>query len=239
MLSKNQQIVSIVKLVLTCEHGGNEIPSNYKKCFKNLAVLKTHRAYDLSALDAFQYLKPLADVSQFSTKSRLLVELNRSLHHRNLFSEFTKHLTEIEKTEIINTYYLPYRNAVESGIKNYIEGGQSVLHLSIHSFTPILNGDVRHCDIGLLFDSSKQSEKLFSKKLKSKILTQNPNLNVRYNYPYLGKADGFTTYMRKQCPNNYLGIEIEINQKFAVDGILDFGIKDVIYKTVKSLKPLR
>lgn len=228
-----------MKLILTCEHGGNDIPDNYKKYFKNKAVLKTHRAYDLSALDAFQYLKPLADVSLFSTTSRLLIELNRSLHHKNLFSEFTKHLTEIEKTEIINTYYLPYRNAVENGIKNYIESGQSVLHLSIHSFTPNLNGAYRHCDIGLLFDSLKQSEKKISKKLKSKILTHNPNLNVRYNYPYLGKADGFTTHMRKQCPRNYLGIEIEINQKFAVDGILDFEIKDVIYKTVESLKPMR
>mgnify|MGYP003626379491 FL=1 len=95
-----------MKLVLTCEHGGNDIPDNYNKQFNNKAVLKTHRAYDLGALDGFQYLKPLSDASFYSTTSRLLVELNRSLHHKNLFSEFTKNVSKDEKTKILKQYYL-------------------------------------------------------------------------------------------------------------------------------------
>ena len=56
-----------MKLILTCEHGGNEIPTKYANYFdKHQAILKTHRGFDLGALDYFKHLKPLADFSSFS-----------------------------------------------------------------------------------------------------------------------------------------------------------------------------
>jgi predicted N-formylglutamate amidohydrolase len=224
-----------VRLVLTCEHGGNEIPKTYKKRFPNDTVLKTHRAYDLGALDLFQYLKPLSDVSFYSTTSRLLVELNRSLHHKMLFSEFTKNLSKIEKDNIIRDYYLPYRLSIEEKICDYVNRSEEVLHLSIHSFTPQLNGSKRTCDIGLLYDSKQQKEQEYCKNLKGLLLKHNPNINVRFNYPYLGKADGFTTFMRKQFPKNYIGIEIEVNQKFAANNIIERQLKEDIYKAISRL----
>jgi len=37
---------------------------------------------------------------------------------------------------------------------------------------------------------------------------------VRRNYPYTGKSDGFTAYLRRRFPADaYIGIELEINQK--------------------------
>jgi predicted N-formylglutamate amidohydrolase len=224
-----------VRLVLTCEHGGNDIPETYKKRFPNDEVLKTHRGYDSGALDLFQYLKPLSDVSFYSTTSRLFVELNRSLHHKMLFSELAKNLSKIEKDHIIKDYYLPYRSKVEDKIHDYIKRSEEVLHLSIHSFTPQLNGKIRNCDIGLLYDSQKNKEQGFCKNLKSLLLKQNPNINVRFNYPYLGKADGFTTFMRKQFPKNYIGIEIEVNQKFVTNNSIEIELKEYIYEAISKL----
>ena len=221
-----------MKLILTCEHGGNAIPEKYKKYFVNEPVLKTHRTYDLGALDMYQHLKPLADAAYFSTTSRLLVELNRSLFSKSLFSEFTKGLSKNQKTEILEKHYMPYRTEVEHKIAEFIKSNQQVLHLSIHSFTPNLNGDERIGDIGLLYDSRKKKEREFCKKLKDKFLQQNPNLKVRFNYPYPGKADGFTTFLRKQFPMNYLGIEIEINQKFANKDLIDLELKKTIYNVL-------
>ena len=41
-----------------------------------------------------------------------------------------------------------------------------------------------------------------------------PDLRVRRNYPYAGKGDGLTSYLRQQFrPAAYVGIELEINQK--------------------------
>jgi predicted N-formylglutamate amidohydrolase len=223
-----------MKIILTCEHGGNEVPKHLQHLFlSNKQILHTHKGLDLGALDLFNQLKPLAYFSISSTTSRLLIELNRSLHHKNLFSEFSKTLSTSEKKELIDSYYLGYRNKVESSIKNYIKEGNEVLHISVHSFTPILNSIERNCDIGLLYDSSNINEKEFSHEFRKRILEQNLLLKVRYNYPYLGKMDGFTTYLRKQFPCSYIGIEIEVNQKYALENKMDSAICDILYSALK------
>jgi len=90
-----------------------------------------------------------------------------------------------------------------------------VLHLSIHTFTPVLRGKTRHCDIGLLFDPSRPREKSFCAFWKQELHAIAPALIVRSNYPYPGRADSFTAYLRKSLPpSKYLGIELEINQKY-------------------------
>lgn len=224
-----------MKLVLTCEHGGYLIPKTYEPYFKDQEViLHSHRGFDLGALDAFLSLKPLSDFSKFSKISRLLIELNRSLHHGQLFSEFSKLLSKAEKTELINNYYFEYRRDVESAIKKRIDTGETVVHISVHSFTPILNSIKRDCDIGLLYDSKKTNEKSFCKLLKEELLSLNPNLKVRYNYPYLGKSDGFTTFLRKRFPENYIGIEMEINQKFSNKNKIQKALKKTLFEALKN-----
>ncbi len=224
-----------MKIVLTCEHGGNKVPEHLQHLFlSNKQILHTHKALDLGALDLFNQLKPLADFSISSTTSRLLIELNRSLHHKNLFSEFSKTLSTSEKKELINSYYLVYRNKVEDSIRNYIKEGYEVLHISVHSFTPILNSIERNCDIGLLYEPSNLNEKEFSHEFRKKILEQNSLLNVRYNYPYLGRMDGFTTYLRKQFQYNYVGIEIEVNQNYVLENKMNTAICELLYSSLKG-----
>ena len=224
-----------MKFLLTCEHGGNEIPLEYQQYFKKAGnVLNSHRGYDPGALDLFCFLKDLADDGHYSTTSRLLIELNRSLHHPKLFSEFTKNLSSEEKNDLVDRFYLPYRNSVEGLISKILGKGEKVLHISVHSFSPELDGNVRNTDIGLLFDPSKAEEKNYCEILKKQILFTEPQFKVRYNYPYLGKADGFTTYLRKKFPDNYAGIELEINQKFSVKNQMETALKDRIKLALKN-----
>lgn len=226
-----------MKLVLTCEHGGNYIPIEYNALFTNQeAVLHSHRGFDLGALDVFQSLKPIADFSKFSTTSRLLIELNRSLHHKNLFSEFTNKLSKAEKQKIIAQYYKPYRDAVEGVILQYIQEGETVIHISIHSFTPIWKKVERRVDIGLLYDSRIPKEKDFCKVFKAEILRISNNYDIRFNQPYLGRSDGFTTYLRKQFSENYIGIEIEINQKYSRNNQMASELKVVLLTALDVCK---
>lgn len=225
-----------MKLVLTCEHGGNEIPKHYRDLFlTETDVLETHEGFDLGALDVFDYLKPLSVYSKSSATSRLLIELNRSIHHPHLFSKYTKSLSFAEKEAIISKYYNPYRSEVASEISKLISNNEQILHVSIHSFTPNLNSTERHCDIGLLYDSRRPSEKEFSVKFKSEIKSKSSNLKVRFNYPYLGKADGFTTFLRKKFSKNYLGIEIEINQKFSKSNLMNTDLKQILLLALKRV----
>lgn len=226
-----------MKLILTCEHGGNQIPQAFQLYFENFdSVLQTHRGYDLGALDLFKYLKSLAFYSLYSQTSRLLVELNRSTHHKSLFSEVSKQFSAEQKKQILAQYYFNYRTKVQEVIQKEIGKKETVLHISVHSFTPFLNNKKRKCDIGILYDSRKKEEQVFAKQLKSKISQLNPDLNVRFNYPYLGKMDGFTTYLRKQYRTNYLGIELEINQKFANNNVLNQDLKNCLFRAIANCR---
>ncbi len=224
-----------MKILLTCEHSGNEIPQKYIDLFKDdLEVLKTHRGFDPGAYDLFQYLSDLSDFEYAHLTSRLLVEVNRSIGHPNLFSEFSKKLNATEKTEVLEQYYFPYRNSVESIVSENIRKGDRLLHLAIHSFTPVFQGEVRNADIGLLYDPSRELEKEFCKTLKQQLLAVSPELIIRYNYPYLGIADGFTTYLRKRFPQDYAGIEIEINQKYEKNSKMADLIKSSLHQAIQA-----
>lgn len=223
-------------MILTCEHGGNEIPPDYLPLFEKAGqVLKSHRGYDPGALDLFKTLQDLALFQKYHTVSRLVVELNRSLHHPQLFSEYTKKLSSEEKKKILQEYYFPYRSAVEDDIQKCLFRRENVLHLSIHSFTPQLNGEVRNADIGLLYDPAREAEKEICTRLRNLLLQENSDLKIRFNYPYRGKADGFTTYLRKKFPSNYAGIEIEVNQKYVRNDHMESRLKKAFYKAVSEI----
>lgn len=204
------------QLIVTCEHGGNDVPQSYKKLFeKGQKVLNSHRGYDQGALELAKELSVYFQAPLYvSTITRLLIELNRSIGSASLYSSFTCRLTRDQKEELKRNYYFPYRNKVEVDIDRWIKHRKQVLHISVHSFTPELDGKLRYADIGLLYDPKRILEYDFCKKWQ-KTLRKHTHLQVRRNYPYRGKSDGFTTYLRSRYPQkNYLGIEIEINQKF-------------------------
>src|SRR6267142_572465 len=83
---------AIDAFVFTCEHGGNRIPAPYRRLFREQrALLDSHRGYDPGALVmakalASAYRAPLVA----STVSRLLIDLNRSIGHPQLFSTMTR-----------------------------------------------------------------------------------------------------------------------------------------------------
>jgi predicted N-formylglutamate amidohydrolase len=234
---KGKQDVQAMKLVLTCEHALADIPEKYRYLFeKEYFVLETHEAYDPGAYDLFKDLKELGDYSDYQSIGRLLVETNRSLWHKSLFSRYTNDLSESDKNAILDSYYFPYRERVTGAIQKIINGGDTVLHFSLHSFTPVLHGIKRKADIGLLYDPQRKDEKEISHKFKLLLKERDPELKTRFNYPYLGKSDGLTTALRKLFPKNYAGIEIEVNQKWVVENIMDAKIKNLLRSYIKELK---
>ena len=208
-------------LVVTCEHGGNTIPAEYRPLFRGYrGALESHRGYDPGALLmarelARTYRAPLVA----STVSRLLVELNRSPHHRALYSDRTRSLSPTEKARIVARYYDPYRQAVETRIRGYVRAGRRVLHVSSHSFTPVLDGETRETDVGILYDPKRALERELCTRWTALLAARIAPLRVRRNYPYRGYNDGLTTFLRRRFPERaYAGVEIEVNQKHARTG---------------------
>ena len=205
-----------MKLLFTCEHGGNRIPAQYRPLFrKHHALLESHRGHDPGALRLARDCAAVFDAELvYSTTSRLLVELNRSPGHRRLFSEITGPLPEAERERLLRLYYYPYREWVEAQVREAAEAGTQIVHVSSHSFTPVLDGDVRRADIGLLYDPRRGAEVDFCRAWQREIRSGAPKLVVRRNYPYRGYDDGLTTSLRRRFPGHvYCGVELEVNQK--------------------------
>ena len=202
-------------LLITCEHGGNRVPAPYRAQFAGLQeTLKTHRGYDLGALRMAHELAAAFKAPMVAaTVTRLLVDLNRSTHHPRLHVAAVRALPREARERILAEHYQPYRGEVESLVERATARGRRVVHLSSHSFTPELHGEVRTADIGLLYDPARAGELQLCAHWKAALAEVAPALRVRRNYPYEGKNDGFTSLLRRShAPAAYVGVEIEINQ---------------------------
>jgi predicted N-formylglutamate amidohydrolase len=207
-------------LVLSCEHGGAEVPPEYRTLFAGRgALLDSHRGRDAGALDLAQRLARATGAPLVSaTTTRLLVDLNRSLHHRDVFSEITRPLSGADRDRIITEYYRPHRERVRAAVCRQLEQGRQVLHLSVHSFTPVVRGRRRKTTVALLYDPSRVREASLCGRWKQLLGDAAPRLTVRRNYPFRGVADGFTTALRGELPAaSYLGVELEVNQRLRRD----------------------
>ena len=218
--------LSRVNVIITCEHAGKEIPENYRALFAGFQdVVNSHRGWDPGTLELAKSISAKLDAPLFVYPyTRLLVEPNRSEGHPKLFSEFSKILPKKVKEDLLKEFYHPYRNKIITEISKLIKQKSPVLHLSIHSFTPVFDGKTRNIDIGILYDPGQKTEKFVAGILKKSLKRKSPGLKIRMNQPYKGKSDGFTTALRKRFDKkNYLGIEIEVNQKLLPDKTIELS----------------
>lgn len=203
-------------LVLSCEHARNRVPARFARLFRGRGdLLASHRGHDPGALElARACARRLQAPLYFGAITRLLVELNRSANHPAQFAA-AKSLTIAERDSLLRQHYFPYRSQVEAEVEKAIGRGLRVVHVSVHSFTPQLDGTKRRADVGLLYDPARPGETAFCAILKTALASRRQDLKVRKNYPYLGKSDGFTTALRKKwTAGDYLGIELEVNQRW-------------------------
>ncbi|SHL08320.1 N-formylglutamate amidohydrolase [Fibrobacter sp. UWEL] len=206
------------KLMITCEHASNELPARVKDLRISQEDLDSHRGYDIGAFAVYEELvsKFKPDFYSSGRYSRLFVDLNRSLRNNKFASPagiayHESYWGEVEKFVVQN---LPEISEDPSKAGCVLP---AIVHLAIHSFTPILDGRTRKADIGILYDPSRPAEREIADIIVAEIRVRFPQYKVRRNYPYQGKTDGLCTALRKKFDPHktgcYVGLEIEINQK--------------------------
>ncbi len=210
-------VTSYGALILSCEHATNAVPARYAHCFDSPAAqsaLSSHRGWDIGARTVARKLGRHLHCPVFEARAtRLLVDCNRTRRHRQLFSEFSRSLPPERKERVLRDYYLPYVKQVYDRVEHLLRQHDAVIHLSVHSFTPELDGHVRNANIGLLYDPQRAGEREFCRTLRQALGAHSPGERVRLNYPYRGVGDGLITSLRRQHPaKRYVGIELEVNQ---------------------------
>ena len=205
-------------LLVTCEHAANAVPERWMHLFADPAaqeMLRSHRGWDPGAADAARHFaQELSAPCLLGEATRLLVDLNRSLSHPQLWSECSRGLPPVEKEEIVRGLHDPFRRAARTEIDRLLALFPApVYHLSVHSFVPELDGEIRNAEIGLLYDPSRPLEVRWATAWETAHRRHSPQWRVRHNYPYLGTDDGHPTHLRTQLPpDSYAGLELEINQ---------------------------
>jgi hypothetical protein len=71
----------------------------------------------------------------------------------------------------------------------------------------------------MLYDPGRPGEVAFASAWIEALRRADPTLRLRRNYPYIGKSDGVTQVMRRKYPpQRYVGIELEVNQRYVEAG---------------------
>lgn len=230
-------------VVLSCEHASNRVPVRFDNLGLDVRALCSHIAWDIGAREVTRSFARALGCNAYEGRwSRLVADLNRSANHRKVIAE-SSFGVEVpgncgidleERARRIETYWRPYRDAVESDVRAAIARAGLCVHLSVHSFTPEVDGHVRNADVGILFDPRRRREADLARRWALGIAAA--GLRVRLNYPYRGTADGLCKALRERLPASaYVGVEIELNQRCLADPASLTHIADVTRTTFLAI----
>lgn len=203
-------------LVVSAEHAGREIPTWASMLAVPEDVLGSHRGHDPGTLSLARDLaEAFGAPLVVNLITRLLVDANRSARSRSRLSEFSRGLPEEVSERAISEIWAAHRSGVEEAVREELARGRRVVHVSVHSFTPVLDGRERRVDVGFLYDPSRPFERGVARLWRDQLHEARADLRLRLNAPYRGTADGLTTALRTVFGGRpYAGIECEVSQRF-------------------------
>jgi len=90
--------------------------------------------------------------------------------------------------------------------------------VGVHSFTPVLDGEVRPLEVGILLDPGQEAELWLAQSWARGLGSRRPGLRILLNAPYDGRSDGLVTTLRSEFRTGvrpgcaYVGLELEVSQ---------------------------
>lgn len=208
-------------VLISCEHASNRVPEELRNLGLAKRHLDDHIAWDRgAALIARAVAARLGAPCHLGRWSRLVVDLNRSPEHPKLVAPVSfgviipgnQDVDAVEMARRVRRWWKPYRDRATADVSRLIARHGRCLHLSIHSFTPVVAGVRRRADIGILYDPAHAAARAFAKRLRSALAPS--GLGIYMNEPYRGTSDGFTTSLHARLPHScYAALELETNQR--------------------------
>jgi predicted N-formylglutamate amidohydrolase len=172
--------------VLVCDHASNRVPQRLGSLGLDAVQLADHIGWDPGAADVARRLSTLLDAPLvMSGYSRLVIDCNRPLRSAESIAEQSdgapvpgnRGLSPPERERRINALFRPYHDAIDRLLDG--RNRRASLLLSIHSFTPILNGRPRPWHIGV---SHWRDRRLAALMLG--VLAHSDDFTVGDNAPY-------------------------------------------------------
>jgi predicted N-formylglutamate amidohydrolase len=185
------------RYVIVCDHASNRVPKALRNLGLRSADLEKHIAWDPGTEDIGRYLsKALSAPAVFASYSRLVVDLNRGQDSPECMRDLSDHIaipgnkniSAAQRQQRLAEIFEPYHAAIEKQISRFTARRVAPVLISVHSFTPEMDGFRRPWHIGVLWN---REEKL-ARRLVKELRKNNPHLVIGENEPYSLKAVNFT-----------------------------------------------
>jgi len=208
-------------LVLVADHAKRLLPDEYGNLGLPAAEFDRHIAYDIGVEGVTRQLAAALSVPAVMARfTRLLIDPNRGDDDPTLIRQLydgtiipgNYPLASDERENRLDRFYRPYHKAVGAVIAAVgEESRQAPFILSIHSFTPVLQGEIRPWHAGVLWDMDHRAAWPLIE-----MLAADPALSVGDNEPYDGALRGDTMFQHA-IVNGFAHALLEIRQDLIGD----------------------
>ncbi len=203
-------------IVLVADHARRDLPEDYGSLGLPAAEFDRHIAYDIGVEAVTRELAAALDVpAVLANFSRLLIDPNRGEDDPTLIRQLydgtvisgNYPMAAKERERRLDDFYRPYHDAVGAMIASVAQAsGKAPFILSVHSFTPVMQGVIRPWHVGILWDLDDRAARPLID-----MLAGDPALTVGDNEPYDGALRGDTMY-RHAIVNGFAHALVEIRQ---------------------------
>jgi predicted N-formylglutamate amidohydrolase len=211
-------------LLLVCDHASCRFPESLGDMGLDPFARRCHLAIDIGAGSLTESLaRKTAATAVLAQYSRLIVDCNRQLMDPGAFLEYgdgilvpgNRNLHQDEKERRANAIYWPYHRAIDEQVKRLSALGTPPAFIAIHSFTPVLNGEARPWQVGILWDKDRELAEIFIEGFRA------AGYHTGDNEPYSGKApQDYTIDTHAEPPGlPHVGIEIRQDLIDNIEGV--------------------
>jgi predicted N-formylglutamate amidohydrolase len=207
--------------VFACDHAGRTIPRQLKRLGLPEHETERHIAWDIGIGEVGRRISSLLDAALvLQTYSRLVIDCNRDPSLPSSIPEISDS-TEIPgnrgigaaaRAARVEEIFRPYHNLLGATLDHRTEKGDSCVLVTLHSFTPILNGVPRPWHAGVLYNRDVRLARPLLRLLRAE-----GDLIVGDNEPYrLTDLTDYTVPVHAEC-HALPYVEVEIRQDLITD----------------------
>lgn len=225
-------------VLLLCDHASNFVPRALQGLGLDDAHLVRHIAWDIGAAEATREMARLLDApALLSGFSRLVVDPNRIAEGTDLIPEVSdgvevpgnRGLTPAQRQQRYETFHQVYHRTIEAELDALAARGPGPAVVSVHSFTPVMEGQERPWQVGILWNRDRRLPVPLMTRLRAE------GLVVGDNEPYTGRDfHGYTLHSHAE-PRRLANVLIELRQDL-VD--THHGAVEWAGRMAKALQPI-
>ena len=185
------------ELVMFCDHAGRAFPRTLGTLGLGERALDQHIAWDIGIAGLGRRLARSLDAPFFMTAySRLVIDCNRHLDDPTSIAQESdgvrvpgnRGLNAADRRQRQDEIFRPYHAALSQEIDGRVAAGRIPVIISLHSFTPVMNGFQRPWHVGVLWNNDARMPVPLMRRL-----AEEPDLVVGDNEPYSGRdGHGFS-----------------------------------------------